>query len=292
MDFVINDNEIAALCGLPHIQQLSYLRGIRPYMDANTGIVGIKRGISLQSIAEQLYIEPHQGIKSENFSRAQIRRALSSLERSGLILNQSEELQLILKCQLATLGYFVQNKPVTNPSQQVVPFKSSQSLEDKRILGESNNKADLASPSKAVTPLNSNNNYIFLLEQFKNFWALYPLKNSEPKTWQVFQALNPSAELINQIQTALQNQLQFVQRQQAQGIWVPNWKNPANWLAQRCWNDPIPTDQPSQELHHAKKRQDYRKQQARDPLWDSCQSDPEEREEPSSNVIPFSKRGG
>ena len=43
MDFLINANELEALCGLPHIQQLVYLRGIRPYMDVKTGIVGIKR---------------------------------------------------------------------------------------------------------------------------------------------------------------------------------------------------------------------------------------------------------
>ena len=81
MDFVINENELTALCGLPHIQQLAYLRGIRPYMDVQTGLVGIKRGISYQSIAEQLYIEPHQGIKSESCSRAQW---MHILKRAGI----------------------------------------------------------------------------------------------------------------------------------------------------------------------------------------------------------------
>ncbi len=46
MDFVINNDELASMCGLPHIQQLAHLRGIRPYMDVKTGLVGIKRGIS------------------------------------------------------------------------------------------------------------------------------------------------------------------------------------------------------------------------------------------------------
>ncbi|MFO2972856.1 hypothetical protein SCO12_15665 [Legionella pneumophila serogroup 10] len=55
MDFIINENELGRLCGLPHIQQLTYLRGIRPYMDIKTGIAGIKRRISHQSISEQLY---------------------------------------------------------------------------------------------------------------------------------------------------------------------------------------------------------------------------------------------
>ena len=105
MDLIINKEELAALCGLPHIQQLTYLRGIRPYMDLQTGITGIKRRISYQSISEQLYIEPHQGIKSQTFSRDQIRRAVYGLVRAGIIEIQSNEMQLILKCLLASTDY-------------------------------------------------------------------------------------------------------------------------------------------------------------------------------------------
>jgi hypothetical protein len=52
--------ELSALMGLPYLQQVTYLLGIRPYMDATTSLVGIKRGISYQSLAETLYVEPHQ----------------------------------------------------------------------------------------------------------------------------------------------------------------------------------------------------------------------------------------
>lgn len=55
MEFSINSDELAALSGLPHIQQLAYLRGIRPFMDLQTGVVGVERRISYQSIADQLY---------------------------------------------------------------------------------------------------------------------------------------------------------------------------------------------------------------------------------------------
>lgn len=113
MKFLITDEELDALYGLSHIQQLAYLRAIRPYMDLQTGLVGVKRGISYQSIAEQLYVEPHPGIKYPNYSRAQVRRAISGLERAGLIQMQSEELKLILKCILAFRLYSVQNKAVT-----------------------------------------------------------------------------------------------------------------------------------------------------------------------------------
>ena len=90
MDFLINGDELAALSGLPHIQQLVYLRGMRPYMDVKSSMVGIKRRVSYQSIAEQLYVEPHQGIKSQSFSRDQVRRAVSGLVRAGLISIESE----------------------------------------------------------------------------------------------------------------------------------------------------------------------------------------------------------
>lgn len=53
INFSINENELNALCGCQYMQQLAYLRGIRPYMDIKTNIVGIMRGISYQSIAER-----------------------------------------------------------------------------------------------------------------------------------------------------------------------------------------------------------------------------------------------
>lgn len=120
MDMLINRDELAALYGSPVIRQLVYLRGIRPYMDVKTGITGIKRKISHQSIAEELYVEPRQGIKQQKFSRDQIRRAVSGLARAGVIEIQSENMHLILKCKLATLSYPAQNKVAINP-----PHKSA-----------------------------------------------------------------------------------------------------------------------------------------------------------------------
>lgn len=238
MDFVINDNELAVLCGLPHIQQLAYLRGIRPYMDVKTGLVGIKRRISYQSISEQLYVEPHQGIKSQSFSRDQIRRAVSSLVRSGLIAVQSEGMQLILKCELATRNYFVQNKAAINPPQKATTNPHEKNLVNTGLPGISPLKSDIAQLPKAATPLKEEN-YIYLLSQFEQFWDLYPEKKSRSSAWQAFQLINPNQTLLNTMLRALIAEIKNREEKQLYGLWVPPWKHPANWLAKQCWEDEL-----------------------------------------------------
>jgi hypothetical protein len=49
---IITHHELTALNGAPNLQKLIYVFALRPYMDYETSIVGIKRGISYQSIAE------------------------------------------------------------------------------------------------------------------------------------------------------------------------------------------------------------------------------------------------
>jgi len=116
--FKINDDEITSLYGLPHLQQIIYYRGIRPYMDYATGLVGIKRKISYQSLREEVFVEPHTGYKAATFSRDQVRRAVEGLVRAGVIRSHSEGKTLILECVLATQDNFSQNKAATNPPGQ------------------------------------------------------------------------------------------------------------------------------------------------------------------------------
>lgn len=290
MDFLINSNELQALYGLTPIQQLAYLRGVRPYMDVMTGLVGVKRRISYQSISEQLYVEPHPGFKSAHYSssRTQLRRALAGLERAGLISVQSEGLRLILKCELATLGYFVQNKAGTNPTQQPDIFESPYNQLNKGLSGHTSEKADIGKSQKADIPLKEDN-YIYLLTQFEKFWDLYPLKKSKQKSWVAFQVLNPTNELFMQMYAALQKQIQFYQKQQNQGQWVAAWKYPNNWLAQHSWEDEIQNDV-SQEKNNAVHETSFKKQAVRDSFWESCKSGIEEQ--PDGNIIEFSAYRG
>ncbi|VEE02713.1 Vir protein [Legionella longbeachae] len=292
MYFMINEEELGALCGLPHIQQLAYLRGIRPYMNVKTCLVGIERGISYQSIAEQLYVEPHQGIKSSSFSRAQIRRALAGLERAGLIQFQSEEKQLILKCNLAITDYCAQKKAVTNPSSQPVPVDSLKSIESTGFSGHKLAKADTGEQEKAVLPHNLNNNYLFLYTHFNQFWAVYPNKKSQQKAWQEFQKINPNESLVKNMLDALTLQIQQHEALQDAGHWVPNWKNPANWLAQHCWNDEL-TPVTTLEQNHAKNARYSTKKSPIEHFSESCSDAPFEFEEDpkpdtsSSNIVQF-----
>ena len=286
MEFLITDDELNALCGLPHVQQLAYLRGVRPYMDVHTKLVGIKRGISYQSIAEQLYVEPHQGIKNESYSRAQVRRALSGLERAGLIQLQSQGMKLILKCNLASMPYSVQNKAVTKPSHQAGMEPLSQPTEINEYLSCDGLKADIGKTSKADTPLKENN-YIYLLSQFEKFWAIYPEKKSKANAWQAFQRLNPEPALFSKIIQVLEIQIKNREAKQLNGIWVPPWKYPVNWLLQQCWQDEITVDA-VQEIQRAEFKANTKHQSSRDIFSPPCEESDEQSDEyAGENVIQF-----
>lgn len=282
MDFVINGTELEALYGLPHIQQLAYIRGIRPYMDAITGIVGEKRKISHQSIAEQLYIEPHPGIKSQTFSRDQVRRAVSGLARAGIIEVQSEGMQLILKCPLASRSFSVQNKAAINPPQKATINPRDISPMNTGLSEVQATEAVIVESPKAATPHKDNYYYIFLYKQFEKFWAMYPVKKSQQKAWQIFQELNLTEQEANNLLTKLLLQVDYIAEQETLGHWVPNWKNPANWLAQQCWNDEMSRNNPK-EKNNASYQTNSAKQSTRDPFWDSCKAGLEDDAE--DNVI-------
>lgn len=110
MSLFVNSDELTALRDLPFIQRITYLMGIKPYMDKETGIVGVKRKISYQSLREVLYVAPIAGVKTEYVSLQQVRRAVKSLEKIGLLQIMSTKSNLILKCNLALRDRSVQNK--------------------------------------------------------------------------------------------------------------------------------------------------------------------------------------
>ncbi len=112
------DQEREAMVGIPHLQCLLYIIGLRPHMDISTGIVGLARGVSWQSLREALYVEPAAGIKGGSPSKDQLRGAAKGLERAGLIKSKSTSEKLIFDCLLARTDKNAQNKvPTKSPSK-------------------------------------------------------------------------------------------------------------------------------------------------------------------------------
>ncbi|MGQ3892050.1 hypothetical protein [Legionella sp. CNM-4043-24] len=265
----INDEELSALSGLPHLQQLLYLRGIKPYVDYATGMVGIKRGISYQSLAEALYVEPHQGIKSGSPSKDQIRRAITGLEKVGLLRIESMDWKLIFQCRLASLNNSGQNKAATKQHDDPASLISCPSpLKQRDVAGYQEIPAKGENNDPAI-PLNNSNYFVFLYQHFETFWESYPLKKSRQKAWEQFQALRPSESLAATIIEAIKQQVSAHDSHVALGHWVPGWKFPANWLAQHCWEDEITTPT-TQEFTHATYPKNNSAKQSVDPFWDSC----------------------
>jgi hypothetical protein len=272
MDFLfINSQELSALAGLPYVQQVAYLTGIRPYMDRKSFIVGgAKRRISYQSLSEALYVEPHQGItNSGSPSRQQLRRIIKGLEKAGLIEIQSSDMHLILKCLLANSDNPDQNKPDTNPTQQSGIVNQRKNTDISTYYGHQSHKPDTGEMVKPDTPHNSDQDLVFLGEQFEQFWESYPQPADKLKTWDAFIKVNPDKVLFTKIMNALKQQIATHQQLQKQGEWVPNWKYPANWLAQESWNHvlTIPT---TKESTNEKSQRSHSSKNAFDVFWASC----------------------
>ncbi|MDP3706128.1 MAG: hypothetical protein Q8R24_09505 [Legionellaceae bacterium] len=299
MDFLfINSQELTALMELPLIQRVTYIMGIRPYMDLQTCIVGIKRKISYQSLREVLYVAPIPGVKAEYPSHQQARRAVKSLERAGLVAIQSTEKNLILKCLLAETNNSVQNKAGTRPTSEVDTQKVCYTDVKSTTYRNSSRQADISKTAQADTPHNSENKYVCLSKFFENFWESYPQPQNKTHAWNEFQKLNPDEVLFSKIMMALDTQLNHHQQQQSAGLWVPHWRYPANWLAQRGWEDDINTSK-LQEKTNATHKTRATKQPV-DFFWESCKGGvdyipdcetiADDSIQFSGNVIQFSER--
>lgn len=113
-----NDHEEDALQGLPIGVQLLYLRGLRRYMDAKTGLVGVRRGVSLGQLSETLYEEPCAGVgMGGRPSKDQVRRMIRRLIKAGLLVSKTSDRRLIFFLPLAFVDKSVKNQVATRPPQ-------------------------------------------------------------------------------------------------------------------------------------------------------------------------------
>lgn len=162
MSVWISQYEQTALYGLPHIQQLLYCLAIRPFMDYNTCIVGLRRGISYQSLSEALFVEPHPGYRHVTFSQTQIRRAVAHLEKVGLLEIRSTSRKLIFFCPLAARDKSARKKADSKPTGKTDTLKilHNETITHSQTIPAL--KAGTPKTAKADTPQKSNNHYFNL----------------------------------------------------------------------------------------------------------------------------------
>lgn len=272
MDFKINQQERDALKGLMYLPRLTYLEALRPYMDYKTGIVGIMRGISYQSLREELYVETQRGHTGGSPSRQQMRRVVTTLERAGLIHIQSEEKKLILKCVLATCDSLDQNLLGRRPTHAADTARNKKNIHLSGDCSKINSLPDTSKNALTDIPPESGINIIFLKHAFEKFWLMYPNKQSKIRAWEIFHALSPTPEMFDVILNALKKQCDLYNIAVANGQWVPNWKNAGNWLIQRCWSEPLFETQQTGNHHARITRNNSKQSQSRDLIWESYQN--------------------
>lgn len=184
MAFVkLNQLELSALHGLLPIQICLYVLAIKPFIDFQTGLVGVNRKISWQSIREALYVEPKRGVVGTGSpSKAQLRRAVCQLEKVGLIRYHLNNECLIFECILADTNNSAQNKVVPFAIPQEVPFPKRKNKKESIGPAETKEKAGPLKLVKAVPPLReyikektiSNTNVLDISKKKRNFATQLP----------------------------------------------------------------------------------------------------------------------
>lgn len=86
--WLISPQEDEALDYLPHGDQVLYIRALRRFMDYSTGVVGVRRRLSYQGLAELLEVHrlPGSTVPAGRPSLQQIRSMISRLEGRGLVV--------------------------------------------------------------------------------------------------------------------------------------------------------------------------------------------------------------
>ena len=71
---------------------------------------------------------------------------------------------------------------------------------------------------------------------FLKFYSAYPLKKSKAKAFQSWKKLKPD---LHTCLAALQSQMIEKGFLKAEKKFCPEWKHPATWLNQKCWEDEV-----------------------------------------------------
>jgi len=81
-------------------------------------------------------------------------------------------------------------------------------------------------------------------KRFESFYQVYPLRKNKKKAYEVFEKLNPSEKLLEEILNAIK--IQITEKKQLEDInldgghfFIPEWPYPSSWLNQERWNDDL-----------------------------------------------------
>jgi len=250
MPVLLSDEEIAAMEGLPHLHKCLYIFGIRRYMDYATGITGVKRGISWQSLKEELFIEPRSGISEKSPSKDQIRRAAKWLERAGVITIKSDSERLIFECVLAKQDKSVQKQAATKPPPHPAMAKANKNkaLRAQAAMG--------VSAQAATPPLSGNkstNVDLSIYQSFDNFWATYPRKVNKKKSlelWISKQCSSHIEAILDDIEQRKKGDVNWREGNQ----YVPH---PVTYMNQERWTDEEKCPKPAQQTGATMRSNDY-----------------------------------
>jgi len=126
MEWKLNSQEWDALFDLQSDAVKVYVMGIRPYMNYATGIVGIKRKFSYQSLSELLSIPAERGTQGNRVTKDKIKWVMKKLEKAGLI-TRIENSWFKIKLNLASQDESVQmnhTRITPGPTPELHPQKN------------------------------------------------------------------------------------------------------------------------------------------------------------------------
>ncbi|WP_082646624.1 Vir protein, partial [Legionella feeleii] len=182
----------------------------------------IKRKISYQSLREKLYVAPIKGVKTGCPSHQQMKRAIKSLAREGIIEIRSTAKNLIVKCLLADPHPVLENETGeeqhrTSKTQNIVPSKATYEI-----------------PYQTPIPSDTTCHDEHLQKKFEEFWQSYPLPSYKSHAWEQFKKINPDNASFKRLILSLQKQINDPQQFKYDKK-NSNWPYPSVWLEQRYW---------------------------------------------------------
>lgn len=140
MSVLLNNQELGALYGqVPELWQFYIV--LKKFMDYRNGIVGIERGISWQSLREEMFVEPGPGLVGAGTpAKSKIRRLAERAQNQGLIVDRSDPKKLIFFMVLASTDESAKNKPGTNSAQSRHTFPAQQEPNNGKAYEQINGK--------------------------------------------------------------------------------------------------------------------------------------------------------